>query len=351
MAEPPVIKDAAVLRHEALSAYKAAAALLQHKISDVYLQWTICSNFWRPAGIKKTVWNDAEYVLLACLPLVDMSLIDDSRERFNALVHRVHKYSIPNLRPIPLDTPSPSPEPTMPVPQKEKTPAPRKQQSTALVTPQHSVPQRTPDLAGSVPRLDLLVANSAANALSSGVQASGLAPVNIVRSPLPRFMALSTAQKTGQPTMSQRKVMPNKPAQQLQIGSSVNATRSEMPTRASSCALAVDATACPNVILGPDPTLTPLQEGNVLVSSSDHKPLFLPGTDDEEEQVQGDLVTGNAALFEDDGLADKFSASENNLTGVAQHKQMDVDGDKPQNSNEDLSPPPTNKAHCLHQEP
>ncbi|PBK92319.1 hypothetical protein ARMGADRAFT_1031194 [Armillaria gallica] len=124
-----------------------------------------------------------------------------------------------------------------------------------------------------------------------------------------------------------------------------------MPTRASSHALAIDAAARPNVILGPDPTLTPLQEGNVLVPSSDHKPLFLLGTDDEEEQVQGDLVIGNTALFEDDSLADKFSALDNNSTGVAQHEQMDVDGDEPQNSDEDLSPPPTNKARRLRQEP
>ncbi|PBK79451.1 hypothetical protein ARMGADRAFT_1093124 [Armillaria gallica] len=266
-------------------------------------------------------------------------------------------------------TPPPVSKPTTPPPQKEKTPAPRKQQSTAPVTPQRSVPQRTPDLVGSVPRLDLLVAKSAANASSSGIRAAGLAPINIVKPPLPKFTAFLTAQKTGQPTASQRKVTPkspkssnafqkdwtsplhSKPAQQLQIGSSVNATRSEMPTRASSRALAIDAAARPNVILGPDPTLTPLQEGNVLVPLSDHKPLFLPGTDNEEEQVQGNLVTGNAALFEDDGLANKFSASENNSTGVAQHEQMDVDGDEPQNSDEDLSPPPTNKARHLRQEP
>lgn len=106
MAKPPVIKDAAVLKHDALSSYETAAALLQHKvdfppdndsmpkdiddwISDAYLQWIVCSNFWRPTSIKNTAWNDAKYALLACLPLVDMSRIDDSCERFNALVHQV----------------------------------------------------------------------------------------------------------------------------------------------------------------------------------------------------------------------------------------------------------------------
>ncbi|PBK85902.1 hypothetical protein ARMGADRAFT_1086937, partial [Armillaria gallica] len=407
MAEPPVVKDAAALKHDALSAYDAAAALLQHKvdfppdqdsssqnvdewISDVYLQWTVCSNFWKPAGIKKTVWNDAEYALLACLPLVDMSLIDDSRERFNALVHRAHKYSIPNLRPIPLDTPSPSPEPalrvrtpapprtmtpppvpkpTTPPPQKEKTPVPRKQQSTAPVTPQRSVPQRTPDLAGSVPRLDLLVAKSAANASSSGVRAAGLAPINIVKPPLPKFTAFSTAQKTGHPTASQRKVTPespkssdafqkdwtsplhSKPAQQLQIGSSVNATRSEMPARASSRAFAVDAAARPNVILGPDPNLDFLQEGNVLVPSTDREPLFLPGTDDEEEQAPEDLVEAGHVNEEVVGTDSEDDGPGHNSPSPIQHEPMNVDGADPQGEDEGSSPPPTNKAHRLHHEP
>ncbi len=105
MAKPPVVKDAATLKHEALSSYEAAAALLQHKvefppdrdstsevvdewIADVYLQWVLCSNFWRPAGIKKVVWNDAEYVLLVCLPLVNREHLGESGGRFNELVHR-----------------------------------------------------------------------------------------------------------------------------------------------------------------------------------------------------------------------------------------------------------------------
>ncbi|PBK92320.1 hypothetical protein ARMGADRAFT_1081109 [Armillaria gallica] len=109
MAKPLVVKDPTMLRHEALSSYEAAAALLQHKvdfppdgdssskdvdewISEVYIQWTICSNFWKPAGVKKMTWNDAEYALLECLPLMDKALIDDSRESFNTLVHRaVHQ--------------------------------------------------------------------------------------------------------------------------------------------------------------------------------------------------------------------------------------------------------------------
>ncbi len=112
MAEPSVIKDAAVLKHEALSSYEAAAALLQHKvefppdkestsmvveewISEAYVQWVICSNYWRPAGIKKAAWNDVEYTLLVCLPLVNRELIDESGGRFNELVHRAVRRLFP----------------------------------------------------------------------------------------------------------------------------------------------------------------------------------------------------------------------------------------------------------------
>ncbi len=104
MAEPSVAKNTAVLKHEALSSYEAAVVLLQHKvefppdgdstsqvidewIDEVYLQWAICSNFWRPTGIKKVAWNDAEYALLACLPLLNREHIDESGGRFNELVH------------------------------------------------------------------------------------------------------------------------------------------------------------------------------------------------------------------------------------------------------------------------
>ncbi|PBK83847.1 hypothetical protein ARMGADRAFT_1089080, partial [Armillaria gallica] len=254
MAEPPVIKDAAALKHDALSAYEAATVLLQHKvdfppdkdssssdvdewISDVYLQWTVCSNFWQPAGIKKTVWNDTEYALLECLPLVDKALIDDSCERFNTLVHRAHKYSIPNLRPIPLDTPSPSPEPelrvrtpappgtmtpppapkpTTPPPQKEKTPVLQKPQSTAPITPQRAAPRSTPNL-------DLSAANPAPNTSSSNVRASGPAPYNIPKPPMRRFTTPSTTQWTGPSSSSQRKVTP-----------SLIASKSAQPSKAAS---------------------------------------------------------------------------------------------------------------------
>ncbi len=169
---------------------------------------------------------------------MNRELLDDSGGRFNELVHRAvrllspwsglvvltrphyfqHKYSIPNLRLVPLDTPSPSPEPALqvqtpasprtmtplpvpkpmtPPPQKERTPTPQKQQSMAPITPQRVAPHHTPNLAGSVPNLDLLAANLAANTVSSNIQASGSMPFIISKPPLPRFTTPLTSQQAG----------------------------------------------------------------------------------------------------------------------------------------------------------
>ncbi len=286
MAEPSVVKDASALKHEALSSYETATALLQHKvdfppdkdstskvvdewISDAYLQWVICSNFWRPTGIKKAAWDDVEYSLLACLPLVNRELLDDSGGRFNELVHRAvrllspwsglvvltcplyfqHKYSIPNLRPVPLDTPSPSPEPALrvrtPVPAPPRTTTPAPQQPTTSA------------------------ANPAAHISSSNVRAPGSASFNISKPPMPRFTT-PLATPTGQSSMTQKskvKARPvtsipvqrseaasstepfpkdwtsplhRKPGQQFNFGPSKDSTRSEVSIEASSRVLAVN---------------------------------------------------------------------------------------------------------------
>ncbi|PBK82711.1 hypothetical protein ARMGADRAFT_1038385 [Armillaria gallica] len=127
-----------------------------------------------------------------------------------------------------------------------------------------------------------------------------------------------------------------KPGKTVNIGPPVQATRLEASARSSSSQLLrVD---------GPDPTLGPLREGNTIVPSSVHQPLFFPGTDDEEEEVREDLVTGGATLFEDDGLSDNFPNMNDDEPEPPQDELMDLDRD------ESPSPPPMNIARHLHQE-
>ncbi|PBK82549.1 hypothetical protein ARMGADRAFT_1038574 [Armillaria gallica] len=136
-----------------------------------------------------------------------------------------------------------------------------------------------------------------------------------------------------------------KPGKTVNIGPPVQAARLEASARSSSSQLLRVDAARASVIPGPDPTLGPLREGNAIVPSSVHQPLFFPGTDDEEEEVREDLVTGRATLFEDDGLSDNFLNMNDDEPELPQDEPMDLDRD------ESPSPPPTNIARRLHQEP
>ncbi len=106
-----------------------------------------------------------------------------------------HKYLISNLRPVPLDMPSPSPEPELrvqvPVFLRTKTPPPAPR--TTMPFPQK----------GTTP-----TANPAANTPSSNVQASGSAPFNISKPPLPRFLTLSTTPQMVQSSLTQKVMKP-----------------------------------------------------------------------------------------------------------------------------------------------
>ncbi|KAK0431143.1 hypothetical protein EV421DRAFT_1743351 [Armillaria borealis] len=101
MAEPSTVKDTATLQRQALSTYEAAAALLQHKagfvpdnrtphgvdqwISNAYVQWALCDEFWKSAGIKKKVWNDLEYAILEKVARVDQDDVSWAASDFNEL--------------------------------------------------------------------------------------------------------------------------------------------------------------------------------------------------------------------------------------------------------------------------
>ncbi|PBK91805.1 hypothetical protein ARMGADRAFT_1081221 [Armillaria gallica] len=306
---------------------------------DAVSHLATCEKYWSPAGVTSKAWYKLKYIAFA-------------RTEFNELVKQALDYELdvvlsmtgswvvtPTPLPAPSKTMVPMPPPlklTTPLLQKETTPAPQKQQSSVPVTPQRMS--------------------------SSNVQASDPMRVNISRPSMPKFTAPSTAQRTGQSSMIQGKVTPRSMVDDNTSPSNsteafqkdclpVQATRPEVLTTASSHALAIDAASHPTVIRGPDPNLSPLREGNIIVPSSDCQPLFLPGTDDEEEQIREDLVTGGTALFEDDGLADNISNLDNDEPVPPQDEPMDLDKDEPPSDDEEMSPPPTNIAHRLCQEP
>ncbi|PBK80347.1 hypothetical protein ARMGADRAFT_1092296 [Armillaria gallica] len=383
MAEPSIAKDAAALHHDALSSYEATAVLLQHKvefppdkestsmvvdewISEAYVQWVICSNYWRPGGIKKAAWNNVEYALLACLPLVNRELIDESGGRFNDpnTSFSQHKYSIPGLQPVPLDTLSPLPEPELhgrtPAPLRTMTPPPAPKPTTSATS-------------------------LAANPSSFNILTSGSAPFNISKPPMPRFTtplmtpsgqasttpktrvkpqfgtsksvqlsnAASSSQSAQAKPVDTLKSKPPPPpaeafqkdwssplhsklAQQLRVGPPANATRSGVSTPTPSHTFAVDAANCPNIIPGRDSILQGEGSSSTLLRSCE--PLFLPGTDDELEQGLGDLVEA--------GHVDDEVVGTDGEDGDLRGQDDDVSS-----SDEATSPPPTNMACRLRQEP
>ncbi|PBK79424.1 hypothetical protein ARMGADRAFT_1093130 [Armillaria gallica] len=366
MAEPMDPQELAVVA--AQDTYNAAAAAIEDLLDDfpnptwdstkmdtwlidAVTHWSTCEENWSMAGIASKEWYKLEYSLIARVPDLPMDKVAFACMEFNELVEQVLDYNL-NVVPLPVHratskhsktmssqplqdavapssrttTPVPLPssaKPTIPMPpplkpttllpQLEKTPAPRKQQSVQLaMAPQKKVTP-TPITSQVVqPSVDALLH-----------QAASTQPVD-----LPKTMPPPGSSGTFQKDWSLP--LHHKPGQQFKIGPPKDTMHSEAPTRASSRAFAIDAAAHPNIIRGPDPNLDSLQEGNVLVPSTDSEPLFLPGTDNEEEQAQEDLVE----------------------TGRVDEEVAGTDGEEgAQSSDEATSPPPTNMACRLCQEP
>ncbi|PBK79886.1 hypothetical protein ARMGADRAFT_1092665 [Armillaria gallica] len=309
---------------------------------DAVAHLTTCEQYWSPAGVTSKAWYKLEYSLITRVPDLAMDLVALAHMEFNELVERALDYELDvvplparhatskhskataspshtrptaattNSRavtPAPLPVPSktmtpvpPPPKPMTSLPQKEKAPVPRKQQSTAAVTQKKVTLFDKPKT----------VNNSGPSDSTEAFQKDWSSPLH------------------------------SKPAQQLKTVPSINDKRSRASSPTPSRALFVNAATRPNIVPGPDATLQGEGSSSALLRS--REPLFLLGTDDEEEHIQEDSVTGGAALFENDGLAD-------NTSNLDDDEPMDLDKDGPPSDVEELSPPPTNLARRLRQEP
>ncbi|SJL18945.1 uncharacterized protein ARMOST_22548 [Armillaria ostoyae] len=464
MAKPSSVRDTAALQHEALSTYEAAAVLLQHKagfapnncapnavdkwISDAYVQWALCDEFWKPAGIKKKVWNDLEYAVLEKVARVDQDDISWAGSDFNKLALHMHDYGL-HVHPIPLEPRTPSPLPSSQKPS-APSPLPSKQQSMAPATPRHSATKPTPDLSVPVNKLNLMAPSPDASTLTSRTQVPVKTALSIpaqamLKPPVPNPSSSSAniaqppvsnpskpANQAGQQTAPlQKKVTPRplnleaiqssktmlpsstapkklaslmkpkvlappsgattslppqtgvdnsgwgsparshvsltddpppslvenfvsfpkdftsplhkKPDQQLKIGPPSNTTHSEASAQSlSSRPLAVNAPDRSTIVPGPDASLQP--DGTIPYCPPTRLSLFFPGTDEEEERVQEDLVQGEQVPGTD--------SEDSNFQGPvddAPTSPMDVDKNKGQQSDDNSSPLPTQSCHKTHQ--
>ncbi|PBK59853.1 hypothetical protein ARMSODRAFT_1027050 [Armillaria solidipes] len=473
MAEPSTVKDTAALQHEALSTYEAAATLLQHKagfapdnrtphgvdkwISDAYIQWALCDEFWNPAGIKKKVWNDLEYAVLEKVARVDQDDVSWAGSDFNELALRAQDYGL-RVRPIPLEprTRSPSPPRTaspLPLPPKQQTPLPppSKQRSTAPVTPRRAATKPTPDLGVPVNKLNLTAPspdpstststsrtqapvntassvrapvapkppvpdpstsniNVAQPLVPNPAKPSGQSSATLQKKPTPRPLtsgAVQSSKATPPSSTATKKLassmkpkplaqtsgttmrlptqtgvdnsgwgspawspifltnsLPHSPTenfvsfpkdftsplhkksdQQLKIGPPSNTTHSEASAQSSSSRpFAVNAPDR-SIIPGPDPSLQ--NEGTGPHRLSKHTPLFFPGTDEDEERIQDDLVQGEQVVGTD-GEDNDLQAQDYDAPTPPRDVPMDVDKNEGQQSDEDSSPPPTQSRRKTH---
>ncbi|PBK81665.1 hypothetical protein ARMGADRAFT_1091056 [Armillaria gallica] len=377
MAEPT--DPAELAKVQAQDAYNAAAATVDDLLDDfpnptwdstkmdtwlidAVTHWSAGEKNWSPAGVVSKEWYKLEYSLIARVPDLPMDKVTFACSEFNELVERALDYNLdvvllpvrqatskcskvtispsqsrqdaavtgshvttltPLLVPSKTTIPVPPPlKPTTHLPQLEKTTAPRKEQSVQLaMAPQKKVMPMPITSQVVQPSFDALLR-----------QAASTQPVDLPKTTPPPGSSETFQKDWTSPLHCQ-------PGHQFKIGPPKGTTHSEAPTRASSRAFAVDAAAHPNVIRGPDPNLDFLQEGNVLVPSTDREPLFLPGTDDEDEQAQEDLVEA--------GRVDDEVAGTDGEDGDLQGQ----DEDDASSSDEATSPPPTNVARRLRQEP
>ncbi|PBK82659.1 hypothetical protein ARMGADRAFT_1090113 [Armillaria gallica] len=396
MAEPTDPAELAVVAAQDM--YNAAAIAIENLLDDFPSQswdstrmdtwlidtvthWSTCEDNWLMAGVISKEWYKLEYSLIVRVPDLPMDKVAFACMEFNELVERALDYNL-DVVPLPVRratskrskatiSPSqPRQEATVTASQViTPTPLPSTSKATTPVPPvtktqaiEPSMAKRAPppqNVRSSVPRIDLLAA-------------SPKAPVPLTpnsRTSKSQVTQLPADKTTGaQQQITQRKVKPmpitagsaniafppdltsplhQKPGKTVNIGPPVQAARLEVSARSLSSQLLrnFSAAARASVIPGPDPTLSPLQEGNTVVPSSVHQPLFFPGTDDEEEEVCEDLVTSGATLFEDDGLSDNFPNMNDDEPEPPQDEPMDLDRD------ESPSPPPMNIARRLRQEP
>ncbi|PBK82427.1 hypothetical protein ARMGADRAFT_1090291 [Armillaria gallica] len=351
MAEPT--DPAELAKVQAQDMYNAAAIAIEDLLDDfpnptwdstrmdTWLIDTVshlmtCEQYWLLAGVTSKAWYKLEYSLIMRVPDLAMDLVAFAHTEFNELVERALDYDLdvvplparrsmskhskatvlpshtrptaattnsravtPAPLPVPSKTTTPVPPPPKPMtslPQKEKTPVPRKQQSTAPVTQKKVTLFDKPKA----------VNNSGPSDSTKAFQKDWTSPLH------------------------------SKPAQQLKTVPSINDTRSGASSPTPSQALFVNAATRPNIVPGPDVTLQ--GEGTSAALLRGHEPLFLLGTDDELEQGQRDLVEAGHV---DDKVAGTHG-EDGNLRGQ--------DDDVP-SSDEATSPPPTNMARRLRQEP
>ncbi|PBK80350.1 hypothetical protein ARMGADRAFT_1092316 [Armillaria gallica] len=326
MAEPTNPAELAVVA--AQDKYNAAAAVLNDLldnfpnltwdssridtwITDAVSYWSTCEDNWSEAGVVSKEWYKLEYSLLVRVPDLSMDKVKFSHREFNELVERALDYNL-DVVPLPVrrapakrskTTASPSQScqgvattgsrMVTPTPSKTTTPVPPSTEARVIEssTAKHVPPPQ--NVGSSVPRIDFLAASPKAPVPVT--PNSGTSKSRVTQPPANKTTGAQqqTTQRTVKP-MPITAATPNvtfppdptlplhqKPGMSFRFGPPVHTTGSETSLKSSS-----SSATWPLVNPGPNPA----DEGSVAPFPHVYGPLFFPGTDDKEEQVQGDLV-------------------------------------------------------------
>ncbi|KAK0216730.1 hypothetical protein EDD85DRAFT_798164 [Armillaria nabsnona] len=288
---------------------------------DVVNHWSTCEDNWSHAGVVSKEWYKLEYQLLERVPDLPMDLVKFARMEFNELVERALDY---NLDVVPL------PVHWVPTKHSKVTVSPSQSRQGAMAThsqtvtpaPLPATPKRTPPatlLTKSIPsnQLQAMPKPSTSNSGTSTKQATqppgDNATVASHQATQKKVKPMPIMAGSGNVTFPPDLTSPlhQKPGQNFKIGPPSHVARSTTSVQLLlSQLLTVDATHASSM-----PGPNPAEEG----------------TDDEEEPVQEDSVREERVeeVTGTDGEGDNMGGPDD----------------------EEDSPPPTKKAHRLHQQP
>ncbi|SJL16890.1 uncharacterized protein ARMOST_20420 [Armillaria ostoyae] len=353
-------------------------------VLNVHSLWKIVGANWQKAGVSSRAWRGVETELVETIPKIHEDSIAVAFTEYNELVARARRNEIiiyplpipdrlvhqktpanqarsqvssspaqsrpksvappPNLAPqspkqtIPPILPATPPRQVSPAPviPKEKTPIPP--------LPRAPSPNTNPRPAGSFPAkpptgpsfMDLCAEDLGLGSSSAGNYSSALFRRPGWGSPA---WSSSPASDDGPPSPSRSSFGLSFGPAALLPSPQISKTGTSSATQPSRSGLfTVDAASRPQVLLGPDPVRQ--QEGTIPSTLHTRESLFLPGTDDEEEQSRG-IVVNEERVDDEDSV---FHGQEDDAPTLPVDDPMDVDKEPVQQSDGAPSPPPS-KVH------
>ncbi|KAK0236851.1 hypothetical protein EDD85DRAFT_952791 [Armillaria nabsnona] len=254
---------------------------------DAVSHLTTCEQNWSQAGVTSKAWYKLEYSLITRVPDLSMDLVVFSRLEFNELVGQALDYDL-DIVPLPVQCATSQ--------RTKATALPSHLRQNATATHSWTVTSASLPAPSKVmaPVPPPITKTPASNATTPMMQ---VAPTPADKTPAKTVASTPQTTRPVVPFWSAANpamVMTSALAASSNFGPAgldaffpPDLSMSSVQT-SSSQLLSVDTATHASVLLGPDPGSQ--QAGSIAPSPNFPGPLFLPGTDDEEEQIQEDFI-------------------------------------------------------------